>query len=105
MNNFKVGDWVRYVNGKTKTVARVEIINQIPNYIGVSTGDNVHIEDCELWTPEVNEWCFIKQSWNDGVFFKIEKIEDDMVCSTRRWYQISDCQPLIDGSFKSIKEN
>ena len=61
----KVGDFVRYINGKIKTIAIVEIVGQIPNYVGVSTGENVYIEDCELWQPEEGEWC-----WIDGVFAK-----------------------------------
>lgn len=61
---FKVGDWVRYITGKTKTVARVDITGEIPNYIGVSTGENVHIEDCELWQPKEGEWCWF---WSEGL--------------------------------------
>ena len=58
MTEFKVGDWVKFIKGKTKEIARVEITEQIPNYIGISTGDNIPIEECELWKPSVGEWCW-----------------------------------------------
>jgi len=56
---FKLGDWVRYIKGKTKTIARVEILNQRFNLIGVSTGENVHIDDCEIWQPKEGEWVWV----------------------------------------------
>ena len=56
--NFKVGDWIKYINGKSKTTAQVIQVGRIENYIGVSTGENVHIEDCELWQPKEGEWCW-----------------------------------------------
>lgn len=59
---FKVGDWVTYEKGKDFETARVEIVGQIPNYIGVSTGENVPLDECGKWKPQAGEWCWF---WNN----------------------------------------
>lgn len=51
----KQGDYIRYITGKSKVITRIEIDNQIPNYVGITSGENVHIDDCEHWIPEENE--------------------------------------------------
>ena len=56
---FKVGAWVRYIKGKTKKTAKVILTDQIKDYVGISTGENVPIEECELWKPNKEEWVWI----------------------------------------------
>jgi len=80
---FKVGDYVIYINGKTKTTARVEIVNQIPNYIGVSTGENVYIYDCEYWYPEDGEVCIFESYEWDYPF--IARCTDDLKRDCLNW--------------------
>ena len=58
----KVGDYIRNTNGKSKTTTRVEIVDQITNYIGITSGENVHIDDCEEWMPESQETCLFYDS-------------------------------------------
>lgn len=83
---FKVGDFIRYIKGKTKTTAKVDIINQIPNYIGVSTGENVHIDECEIWQPQINEWVILsKVPADDWSTFTVTQY-----CDTT-----GECEPFI----------
>ena len=51
----KQGDYIRYIVGKGKVITKIEIDNVIPNYVGITSGENIHIDDCEPWFPEENE--------------------------------------------------
>jgi hypothetical protein len=56
MTEFKVGDWIRYINGKTTDVSKVMVIGFVDNHVEIMTGENIHVEDCWLWEPKQNEW-------------------------------------------------
>lgn len=51
MQTFKVGDWIVEPNGN-----RVRL-NEVPE------PGSYYAEDCVLWQPLPNEWCWF---WNDG---------------------------------------
>lgn len=97
---FKVGDWVKYEKGKDFETARVEIVGQIPNYVGVSTGENVHIDDCEFWKPQEGEWIVQYNNFYSEVAFSVLKWNKDWDYDTLK----DDIEPFIGELPSFIKD-
>lgn len=111
---YKVGDFIRYISGKKKITTRVVIADQIPNYVGIMSGENVHVDDCELWQPRENELCcFTKKGsevicvahfeagdiYNINSIIKSTELGDD---GNNYW---ETCTPLMSLQAKMLRES
>ena len=58
MTNFKLGDWVRVIEGHAKNHI-FKVTGLLGTDILLGNCFNYKADHCELWTPEVGEWVVV----------------------------------------------